>query len=51
LIPVQDSAKLAAIVAEAALRGALSLIDAKFLAGWIVADVTGLNDDEVRITG
>jgi hypothetical protein len=44
---VQDSAKLAAIVAEAALCGALSWIDAKFLADWIIADVTGLNDDEV----
>ncbi len=47
LIPVQNRAECAAIVAEAAVGGARPLVDAESAANRIIADVPGLNDDEI----
>lgn len=44
---MQDRAELAAIVAEAAIGGARSLVYAVAAAHRIVADMTGLHDHEV----
>lgn len=47
LIQAQDRAQLDAIVAEAALSGARPLVDAEAAAERIIADLAGLNDDEI----
>ena len=47
LVPVQHAAELAAIVAELLTGGALALIDAEALGIGIVADMAGMDDDQV----
>ena len=47
LVPVQHAADLAAIVAELLMGGAATLIDAEALGVGIVADMAGMDDDEV----
>jgi len=47
LVPTQYRAELAAIVAEFVAVGALPLIDAEPLAIGVVADMAGLDDDEI----
>ncbi|MGO9006735.1 MAG: hypothetical protein ACLQIQ_09225 [Beijerinckiaceae bacterium] len=44
---MQNPAKLAAIVAETAIRGTLSFIDPEAPANRIIAHVTGLDDDQI----
>jgi hypothetical protein len=47
LIPMQHRAEPAAIVAKTAIGGAQPLIGSEFLLRGIIADVTGLKDDQI----
>ncbi len=47
LVPMQDRAQFAAVVAEAATGRSRPLIDAETMARWVIADMTGLDDDEI----